>query len=84
MTDPKNPEDQELSLNQLQGLSGGNSTDDGKKKEKDKLVAWACTEKEDCPNNDTFESSGSKLKKSSKPIPYTHDVSDEDGWQTER
>ena len=72
----------ELTLNQLQSVSGGNCTDSDKKKDKNKNIVWACTEAEDCPH-ETFESSDTKLKKSSRPIPYTPDASDMDGWQTE-
>ena len=73
----------ELTLDQLQVISGGNCTDaDKKKKVKINLV---CEERQECPEDDFVgygENKNSDLKKSSKPIPYTDDGVD--GWQTER
>ena len=84
MTDPKNTEAQELSLDQLQDISGGNCADaDGEKKVK--KISFDCEERHECPE-DVFvggdKNKTTDLKKSSKPIPYRDDGVD--GWQIER
>ena len=72
----------ELTLDQLQAISGGNCADTNKKKKAKK--SFACDERRGCPEDDFVgydKNKKSDLKKSSKPIPYTDDGVD--GWQTE-
>ena len=73
----------ELTLDQLYAISGGNCADNDK--DKGKNVITVCDEAEDCPNNDwDAKARGSKLKKSSKPIPYTESPADlRDQWAHE-
>ena len=72
----------ELTLDQLQAISGGNCADTDKKKKV--KISFECEERRECPEDDLvgYDRKKSDLKKSSKPIPYTDNGVD--GWQTER